>query len=185
MKAITIKLFIIFFFIGVCVSTYAQGNKNLTKGTVIVKGTSTMHDWEMTSASTKGFIKAEIEGSKVNSVSEVSFSITAETLKSGKSGMDKNAYKAIKTESHKEITFTSKSVSIDGDKISAKGTLKIAGTSKQATITGKYVVNGGTVSIKGSTSFKMTSYNVEPPTAMFGSIKTGDEIEISFDVNFK
>jgi hypothetical protein len=30
----------------------------------------------------------------------------------------------------------------------------------------------------------MTEYNVEPPTFMFGSVKTGDEINVIFDLAF-
>jgi hypothetical protein len=35
---------------------------------------------------------------------------------------------------------------------------------------------------KGSKKIKMTDFNVEPPSFMFGSVKTGDEITVTFDV---
>jgi hypothetical protein len=45
-----------------------------------------------------------------------------------------------------------------------------------------YEMKNGTLVCKGSKRIKMTDYKVEPPSFMFGTIKTGDEITISFDV---
>jgi hypothetical protein len=38
------------------------------------------------------------------------------------------------------------------------------------------------MSFKGSKPIKMSEYNVEPPSFMFGSVKTGNDITITIDV---
>src|SRR5205085_5914337 len=110
------------------------------------------------------------------------FSLAAESLKSGKSAMDKNAYNALKTDINKQIAFQLVSAKIEGNKILCTGKLKIAGTTKQIDVEVAYTtLPGGSLQCKGSKKILMTDYKVEPPTFMFGSVTTGDEITISFD----
>ena len=167
------------------VSIQAQSKKSTSKGNIAVKGTSSMHDWEIKSSSISGYILATLDGNKLSSISEINFSLPVETLKSGKSGMDKNTFKALKSEENKNITFISKNVSINGNEVTADGTLSIAGTSNNDSLTATCTAIDGKVVCKGGTKFKMTTYNIDPPTAMFGSIKTGDDVEIIFDVTYK
>ena len=41
------------------------------------------------------------------------------------------------------------------------------------------------MSIVGEKSIKMTSYGVEPPTALLGTIKTGDDLTIKFNIKLQ
>ncbi|MDI3521447.1 MAG: hypothetical protein PWR04_1435, partial [Anaerophaga sp.] len=41
------------------------------------------------------------------------------------------------------------------------------------------------VSVSGETTLKMTDFDVEPPTVMFGTIKTADEVTINFNLTLK
>ncbi|WP_177181175.1 YceI family protein [Parapedobacter koreensis] len=158
---------------------------NATQTTI--KGTSTLHDWDMTS--TKGQTKAtfKVEGDQVTGITALTFAVLAESLKSDRSGLDKNAYKALNTDKHKNIgfTLTSGTVTSTGKntfQVKATGNLTIAGTAKQTTITanGQFNPADKSISIKGATTFNMTGYNVKPPTVMMGTIKTGDEITVDY-----
>lgn len=166
-----------------------QVAQTLTPATITVKGTSTMHDWEMTSAMVKGQANFVMED-KLVAVKNLTISIPAENLKSGKDGMDKNAYKALKTGQHKNITFElTKVLDIVGTtnryEVRAEGKLQIAGVTKvvplQAVCTRE--ANSG-FRCQGEKTFKMSEFNVEPPSFMFGTVKTGDDITIAFDVSF-
>jgi hypothetical protein len=42
------------------------------------------------------------------------------------------------------------------------------------------MISGNRIQIKGSKKVKMTDFNISPPTAMLGTLKTGDEVTISF-----
>jgi len=153
-----------------------------------IKGTSTLHDWDMTSS--KGQTKASftVEGNQVKAINTLSFTVSAESLKSDKSGLDKNAYKALDTDKHKNISFTmtSGTVTPTGNntfQVKATGKLTVASTSKQTTITatGQFNPSDKSIAVKGSTTFNMTAYNVKPPTVMMGTIKTGDQITVDYN----
>lgn len=160
---------------------------NTTKTTV--KGTSTLHDWDMTAANGTTRATFTVADGSVTGITALNVSVTAEALKSDKSGLDRNAYKALNTGKHKSITFTMSSGTVTSTgnntfQVRATGNLNIAGTSKQTTLTatGSYNATDKSITVNGSTKFKMTSYNVTPPTVMMGTIKTGDDVTIEYSV---
>jgi len=152
-------------------------------GAITIAGTSTMHDWTMTSKEVNynaGFeLGADGTPTRLNTVS---VTLPAESLKSGKGAMDNNAYKALKTDKNKQIIFQLTTSKITGKTIVCSGNLTIAGTTKPVDVDVTYEVKNGNMVCKGSKKIKMTDFNVEPPSFMFGSVKTGDEITVSFDV---
>lgn len=159
----------------------------LNKGssTLRVDGTSNLHDWDLKAENQKGKITVEMADGKVTAIKDLQLSVVAESLKSGKSGMDKNTYKALKTNQHKEITFKLtkvNSINCTGStcKVSLSGNLNIAGTSKPVDMTFDMTSTSSNITLTGNKKMKMTTFNVEPPTAMFGTITTGDEIDVVF-----
>ena len=152
--------------------------------TLSIAGTSTLHDWHMTSteANYDAVFETNSTGDPVRLTSLV-MSLPAESLKSEKAAMDKNAYNALKTDVNKQITFQLVSAKVVGKTIQCTGKLKIAGTTKQIDLEATYtMLSGGALQCKGSKKIVMTDYGVEPPSFMFGSVTTGDEITVSFDV---
>jgi polyisoprenoid-binding protein YceI len=165
-------------------ASFAQSYSLSGSPVVTIAGTSTMHDWTMTSteATCQATFETDASGNPIKIASLV-ISIPAESLKSGKSAMDKNAYNALKTDKNKLITFQISTAQINGKTITSNGNLTIAGTSKPIDVSATFEVLGDrSVQFKGSKKMKMTDYKVEPPTFMFGSIKTGDEITISYEL---
>ncbi|UNY98721.1 YceI family protein [Zhouia spongiae] len=150
--------------------------------TLIVEGTSNLHDWEIKAENQSGSIsftdadKAEID--------KLSFSVEAESLKSGKSGMDKNTYKALNTKKYKQIKFSlvkvkdTKTRGNDEYEVNMEGDLTIAGVTKRIVLPVQMQIKANTVKLNGSKKIKMTDYNIEPPKALFGTITTGDEVTI-------
>lgn len=69
------------------------------------------------------------------------------------------------------------------DSITVKGDLTIAGVTKPAEITAGYTFSGNTLTITGSHQLLMSNFGIKPPTAMMGSLKTGDEVTVEFDLN--
>jgi polyisoprenoid-binding protein YceI len=162
------------------VVSYQQSGNNKS----IVAGTSTLHDWTMTSTEATYDVKFEVsaDGTPVQ-LTQLTYSVPAETLKSGKNAMDKNAYSSLHTDKHKKITFVMTSASIVDTKVKCTGNLTIAGVTKTIPVeaTCKSVANGE-ITCNAKTSLKMTDYKVEPPTFMLGSIKTGNEIQLTFNI---
>jgi len=169
----------------ISMTTFGQGHyaQNGTSR-ISISGTSTMHDWTMTSdkATYDAVFENNSQRDQLQLISLV-VSVPAESLKSGKGGMDKNAYSALKTDKNKQITFQLASGKIDGKTIRCLGTLTIAGTTKQIEVEATYtILPEGSIQCKGSKKLAMRDYNVEPPSFMFGTVTTGNEITVSFDV---
>lgn len=162
----------------------AQSYRITGKPVITITGTSTLHDWTMNSdqANLQATIETDGNGTPTK-LASLSVSIPAESLKSGKSAMDKNAYTALKTDKNKQIIYQLTSSIINGKTISNSGNLTIAGTSKQTSVEATFEVLGdGSLKFKGSKKIVMSEYNVEPPSFMFGSVKTGDEITLTFEI---
>ena len=148
-----------------------------------------MHDWEM--KSTKGNCEATITfnaSGAITGLSGLSFVTPARELKSGKDAMDKNAYKALKTDKNANISFTSASatvIAVDANNfvVKAPGKLNIAGTAVDVEITATGKINvDKSISFVGSKKISMKDYNMTPPSFMMGTIKTGNDVTLKFDL---
>lgn len=175
-------------------SAHVQQSERFTaeSTTIVIAGTSTLHDWEM--KSTKGTCNVQFtynNAGAISGITSLSFSTPAEGLKSGKSAMDNNAYKALKTDQYKDITFTMTSGTVtplDANtyNIKTKGKLTIAGTSRdvELTTTAKAAPDK-TLTCTGNYKLGMKDYNVTPPSFMMGAVKTGNDITISYTLKLK
>ena len=156
--------------------------------TLIIKGTSTLHDWEMKSE--KGRVEVALgvgSNAKLLGLTSLKFSVEAESLKSDKNMMDNNAYKALKASSAKHISFLLTAATITqlnetSYQIKAFGKLTVAGTTRDTDVIADVKYSGADKSfiVTGTKKLKMTDYNVKPPSFMMGTVKTGNEISISF-----
>ena len=162
--------------------SFAQKEYVVKQASLAVEGTSTLHDWEMKAGNVKGQAVLLFENNKLGSIKELSVTLPVESLKSEKEAMDKNAYKSLKSSQYKTITFRFiKTTEITANSVTIEGRLEIAGVAKVVSLTANYTA-GGTPHFKGEKALKMSDFKVEPPTFMFGSIKTGDDIKILFDI---
>jgi len=180
------NLFLITLTIGFCFSGFSQQEYRIDgKPNLKVSGTSTLHDWDMISEQASGNAKLTVNSGSVITIQAASFSMQTESIKSGKRQMDTNAYKALLTDKHQQINFVMKDAKKDGSKWLINGTLDLAGMKKPVTFTSETKVNGSTVTITSVTSFKLTAFGVEPPKAMLGTIKTGDDVTLTIQMTLK
>lgn len=172
---------------------FGQAKLQATEGSFIkVNGTSTLHDWEMVSSQMENEAEFKLdEEDHPLHLTSISFSLKTETLKSDNKKLDKNAYEALKSSEHPEINFKSTSYEIvkkedNTHLMKIKGKLTIAGVTKEKTVEAKCENTGnGTHICSGKTDLKMTDFSVEPPSFMFGAMKTGNEITISYKIIYK
>lgn len=153
--------------------------------TLKVSGGSSLHDWDMTTSTAKGEGMFLIEGSQFKGAKSLSLSLEAETLKSGTRGLDNNAYKALQTGKHKEIRFVLRELTGSGSSFAAKGDLTIAGVTKPVSIPVKMSQSGSKLTFEGSLDTKLTDFSITPPTALMGTVKTRDEVTLSFKTTFQ
>jgi len=164
---------------------------NLTNGesTLTILGTSSLHDWHIDAENQSG--KISFKNVEASQIEKIAIDIVAESLKSGKSSMDKNTYKALKTNDHKNISFQLaevKNVISKGNgafAVTATGYLTIAGTKKLIPLDFAVNITKSSVKLTGEKKIKMTDFNIEPPKALMGTITTGNDITIKFSTVFK
>lgn len=159
-------------------SIYAQTGLKLDteSSKVTVLGTSTLHDWEMDAEQVSGDL--QLDGDQIQSLN---FNCVVEGIKSGKSKMDNLAYEALKSDDSPNITFDL--TSVEGDVLN--GNLEIAGKTVPVSIKLEKTIENETVKLTGSYDLLMTTFGMTPPTAVFGTIKTGDDITVKFELNYK
>ena len=150
-----------------------------------VEGTSTLHDWEMVSEAASGSARITTGERQVEELHSLAFEMEVETLKSGRGRMDRNAYSTLESGNHPKITFELSRVnSIEGRTISATGDLTIAGETREIDMEVTYRVRGNGVRFSGSKDIAFSDFNIDAPTAMLGTITTGDDLNLSFDVTY-
>ena len=155
---------------------------------IIVSGTSTMHDWDMKTSKGESNATVTLNASgKLSGLTALSFTVPAETLKSDHTSMDKNAYKALKTADHSTISYTLSSATVDADgAIKCQGKLSIAGVTLNESLTATGQVNADkSISVKGSKKISMKEYNMSPPSFMLGTVKTGNDVTVQFNLTLR
>ncbi|MGK7389117.1 MAG: YceI family protein [Candidatus Cyclobacteriaceae bacterium M2_1C_046] len=187
MKKLHILTVIFLFIIGV---VSAQEYTLDRSSELSISGTSSLHDWTMTAEKVQGSGEFVVDGKRITDIKNLEIIVDAESLKSGKGGMDKNAYKALNTDKYRQITFTliecqSVRTTDNINNIKAKGKLTISGVTREVTMNTDCQVLNGRIECSGSFPLNMTDFNIEPPTAMFGTITTGEKITVNYRAVFK
>lgn len=162
--------------------------------TMKVIGTSSVHDWEaeveemdLSVALNPELLASDNTESPVTSLS---LNVPVTSIESGKGGMNRRINDALKHKDHPEIMFNLISSEIaEGEQsgesftLNLRGNLNIAGFTREVTfpVTGTKV-DDNSYRFEGSFGLNMTDYEVDPPSAMFGAIKSGEEVEIVFNI---
>jgi polyisoprenoid-binding protein YceI len=157
---------------------------------VEVTGSSSLHNWKMDVTAYNSEFNLIREGSAIKNINNIYFSCRVKDLKSESNLMDRKAYDALKADNSPEIKFSGTSVTnlvTDNQKFSGKvkGNLSLAGKTKQVEIPFNGTINNNnSVSIQATTSMLMSEYGITPPTAMMGTLKTGDKISVNFSLQY-
>lgn len=189
-SAVSFFSFLILIFVGTPGRSVAQVQYRSDDFTLTIKGTSSVHDWEVTSD--KGKLEAVLllgNNSKITGLSGLHFTVESKSLKSGRNSMDNNTYKALKTNTYNSISFNLTSAKIlqleaNSYQLTCLGDLTIAGTTRETELLAGCKLNADkTFTCSGIKKLKMTDFNVKPPTALMGTIKTGNEISVVYSMN--
>lgn len=187
MKSGKIKLLaIVISFLGISSLASAQKNYVLdSKSTFSVSGTSTLHDWEMKSSAGTGTANLAIVNSKLTDIESISINLLAESIKSEKKSMDKVAYETLKTDKQKNIKYVLKSAEkINETTWELTGTYTIAGVSKTLKTTVKTTITKDGINMQGINKITFSDFGMKSPTALLGTIKTGQDLTLKFNLNF-
>ena len=162
----------------------------LAESKLKVLGTSNLHDWEIDAKAMSGKTTMTIDANELKAIKSLDFAVEVEQLKSGKSGMDDNTFKALKSKTYKTINFKLVSVTKitktaeNNFTVETQGDLTIAGVTKRINQTFTVKLAGKKATFTGKTKIDMTVYGVKPPTALMGTIKTGKDVTVDFKVTY-
>jgi polyisoprenoid-binding protein YceI len=162
---------------------------NLPDSKVYVRGTSSMHDWEV------AFEKYDVEFSFKNSdngkmsISNVKAVFAGASVTSENNIMTGKARDALMVREHPEIVFISdgaENIVLNEGKINGtlKGKLSLGGVSKSIDIGFSGNVKGDRILISGSEEVNMADYGIKPPTALLGTLKTGEKVTVELRLSF-
>lgn len=127
-----------------------------------------------------------------NALQTLLLTIPVKTLKSKESALDKNMYKALKEEAHRDIVFSLSHYqllpSAKGEVLyegTVMGKLTIAGVEQSVALPVEATVESSGLRIQGRYPLKMTDYGVKPPTMMLGAVRVKDDVVIEFDLRLR
>lgn len=175
--------------VATAVSGQIQNKYRLTEDdyNITVEGTSSLHDWEMTATDADGHVVFQINNSAIVGISEINVEVKSGSIISDKNLMEKKAAEALKADEYPLISFSlvdtvSFKNSSDTLKGEVSGTLEIAGIAKPVNIAYELMpLENNEIKVTGSTELLMSDYGIDPPTALLGTIKTDDRVQVSFD----
>lgn len=154
--------------------------------TMYVSGTSTMHVWQSSVDKVSATGSFVLAANGLSEVKDVEVKIPVTSIKSTKGKMmDNKTYEAFNYEKHPQIVFVMNSQAINesNSTIDLKGTLTMAGKTRPVDLKVTYkLLSNGDLKISGSKQLTMTEFGMEPPTAMMGAIKVGDDVAVSFEM---
>ena len=160
-----------------------------------IDGTSNLHAWTCKAQTMNATVELdEAAATQLNTappkaLKHVQVQVPVKSLKCGHDGMDNNLYKALGADATPEITYIMASfdatpgVAKDTFTLHATGTLEVAGRTNNIALDVTAIrMPDGTVRATGAVPIKMTDYGIKPPTAIFGTLKSGDEVTVNFQL---
>jgi polyisoprenoid-binding protein YceI len=157
-----------------------------TQGSVVaVEGTSTLHAWKMQSGKISGQINAPTPDNW-NAPARVVVTIPVSSIKSEHAKMDKLMAEALKAKENPEIRYemisaTPAQANANAFVLKTQGRLTIAGVTRDIAFDVQGSKNpDGRYTLAGQAPIRMTWFGIKPPTAMMGTVRTGDEVKVTF-----
>jgi polyisoprenoid-binding protein YceI len=149
-----------------------------------------LHDWEESVEKFRVNLNLKFGENEITGIDKVQVTCESSSIISDNSIMTNKTHHALNVEKYPQIEFRLVSVdnlsSVDG-KFSGTlvGDVTLAGVIKRISLTFSGLHNGNKITIKGSKELNMNDFRIKPPTAMMGALKTGEEVTISFQLNFQ
>jgi polyisoprenoid-binding protein YceI len=163
---------------------------------IVVAGGSNVHDWSCKSTAFQATVQLDSSYATepltalAKPIGKLVVTIPTKSLKCGKDKMDENTYKALRADEFKEIRYELVGYKLDPDKSGiesftaiTEGDLTVAGTTKRVEIPiDASRLEAGRMKGTGTLRMLMTDVGIKPPTALLGTLRTKNEITISFEV---
>ncbi len=166
-----------------------------------IEGRSNVNSWQCDAEEHQGVV--EIDVRDVGQVDELTdrrvelvVHVPVRSFECGRSRMNRDLYEALKSERHSLITFELTGAERLNDglenvgfenggpiRLKVSGRLTVAGNTREITFGAEgYLLEEMRLRAVGSTTIRMTDFEVEPPTGLLGLIRAEDELTVHFDL---
>ncbi|MCH8246125.1 MAG: YceI family protein [Bacteroidetes bacterium] len=154
-----------------------------------VEGTSTIHAWTCEAHSVSGTVEVESNLDTSPKIVSTQIVIPVADLDCDNATMNKKMLKALGSETSPNILFELDDAVVSTDQagnpthVDVDGWLMIAGRTRPIELTEISISRAFEgLEFSGSVKLLMSDFGVKPPTALLGTIKTGDQVEIHFNL---
>lgn len=163
---------------------------------LVLEGSSNIASWRCSGTTLEGGMEVAAPLSEIGDIGEWIASptfrlrIPVTTLRCGNGRMERDMYRALRSQSHPSIDF--RFVNLVGNvREGVNGTYhaKIAGVLSLAGSTRNIVVDveakriaPDRIRLRAKLPLRMTDFHITPPTALFGAIKANDALVVHFDL---
>jgi polyisoprenoid-binding protein YceI len=163
---------------------------------ITIDGDSNVRSWD---ADVKGvnasLVLTNVENVTLDNITAESFksmtiTMPVESIDSGSRSLTRNIKRYLKEDDYPNITFTLHMVT-DIQKengsaiITAEGVINAAGKDQTITMNVNATMNpDGSINFRGEQELLMTSFDIDPPTAVMGTVRARDEFKVIYNVNF-
>lgn len=167
----------------------------LPGSTLQIEGTSTMHGFTCKTDKMEAYIDVD-PAFRVKQLTEVAHPIVktrvvipVKSLKCGEGKMNDNMYSTLQADKNPTITYVLSTYSLDGTATetafgaNTEGVLTIVGKDKTIAMPIKAQrLADGSAMATGKATLLMTDFGIKPPKFMFGALRVGNEIKVSFNI---
>ena len=167
-----------------------------TGSTIRIEGTSTLHAWKMEGSTINGQLSvapavakgptAEAWKAAGADAAKVAVTIPVKSIRSEHDKMDRLMVDALKAKENPEIRYEMTTATVQrstGTTFTLKttGKLTIAGVTRDVAmdVSGTRMSDGRYV-LAGQAPIRMTEFGIKPPRAMMNTIRTGDDVKVTF-----
>lgn len=162
----------------------AQSYALLPESEVWVDGTSNKSDWTVYATEIDATASFD-EESGVPTTLQIT--MPSKAVKSNESTiMDRLMHEALKVSEHPTITYELVDAvpNGDGSALTTTGNLTLAGVTKEIEMDVAVEETDNGRRYTGTAPLKMSDFDMKPPVAMFGALRTANDVTVGFDVFF-
>ena len=147
---------------------------------ITIVGTSNLHGWTCESTAFTGSGNGTASGSSLTALTALSVNVPVNSVDCDNGTMNGKLRQALGAN---VIAYSATSATVSGANIRITGRLAIHGQARPVTITAQArSLGSGRFRVTGSVPVTMSQYGVSPPTALLGTLRTGDAVTVNFDV---
>lgn len=179
--------------------SHAQNNDislKLDNHSMLIDGTANVRDWDSevkkidAEVVLKEFDLSDLSSLTAEHFKTLKLNMPVSDIESDSRRLTRNLQDYLKGDDHPYIKFNLKSIeNVEAEDnnsavVTAIGVINAAGVDHEVTMTVNASVNSGTVTFSGTQDLLMTDFGIDPPTAVMGTVRARDEIQIIYSLTF-